>query len=140
MTAQTLSVEKTTHTPARRPTQPINVVTTMHLKTIRPVEKSAIPVSRGKGRGAAIQQLQVVKEFNELLDHINASGLNPCEIAGEIDVSGPDVTAERQKRKSFPQTFRKILRQSVKMHNLQRQVDVIEYDKGARYFVVGRSA
>ena len=117
----------------------INVVTTMNFKTIRPILKSEIPLSRGRGK-ATMHELQVVKEFNALLDQVNNNGLNPCEIAGEILVSGPEVDAERKKRKSFAQSFRKLLRHSVKEHGLHKQIDVIEFDKGARFFVVGRSA
>ena len=120
-------------------TRPINIVSTMNFRTIRPIAKLDIPVSHGRGK-ATLHDLAVVREFNELLDHVNQNGLNPCEIAGEIDVTSPEIEAERTKRKSFAQTFRKLLRASVKEHGLSKQIDVVEFDKGARFFVVGRAA
>lgn len=130
---------QTNVTSVERRTRPINVLTTMTFKTIRPIQKSEIPLSRGRGK-ATMHELQVVKDFNELLNQVAVRGLNPCEIAGEILLNGPEVEAERKKRKSFAQSFRKLLRQSVKDHGLYKQIDVIEFDKGARFFVVGRSA
>lgn len=123
----------------RSQVRPINVVETMRFRTIRPIERTSLPVGRSHNR-ATIRNLEVVREFNSLLDEVCKKGLNPCEIVGELDVSGPDVEAERQKRKSFAQTFRKLLRASVKEHGLAKQIEVVEFDKGARFFVVGRAA
>jgi hypothetical protein len=119
--------------------RPINIISTMNFRTIRPIQKSDIPVSHGRGK-ATMQDLAVVREFNEMLDQVNEDGLNPCEIAGELDLNGEDVLAARGKRKSFVQTLRKLLRASIKEHGLKPQIDVVEFDKGARFFVVGRAA
>ncbi len=119
--------------------RPINLLERMKFQNIRPIQRSEIPLGRGRSKGAGMAQLQVVREFNALLDQINKDGLNPCEIAGEIDVKGPEIEAEKKKRKSFSQSFRKLLRQSVKEHGLSKQIDVMEFDHGARFFVVGRS-
>lgn len=132
MTAQTATQMATV--------RPINVVRTMNFRTIRPITRADMPVTKGRGQKATMLQLQVVRDFAELLDQVNSKGLNPCEIAGELDVNTEDVLAEREKRKSFVQSFRKLLRSLVKQHGLSKQVDVIEFDKGARFFVVGRAA
>jgi hypothetical protein len=120
-------------------TQPINIIRNLGLKTIIAIDKDEIPVTRSKGK-STMYELQVVRDFNEMLDHINKNGLNPCEIAAELNVAGADIEVERKRRKSFSQSFRKLLRKSVKEHSLDNQLEVREFDNGSRYFIVGRSA
>jgi hypothetical protein len=138
MTAQTSA--RMQRMPDRGTTRPANILKTIGgITTIRPMDKSDIPVSRGRNR-ASMRDLEVVKEFNALLDHINKQNLNPSEIAGEIMLDTPEIAAERGKRKSFAQSFRKLLRTSIKEHGLLGYVDVMEFNHGERLFVVGRSA
>ena len=85
-------------TPQRAVT-PLNVVRTMNFRTIRPILRSEIPVSTRKHRVSLMRELQVVKDFGQMLDQTNASGLNPCEIVGEIDITGTDVHTLHLNRK-----------------------------------------
>lgn len=116
----------------------VNPISRLNFRTIRPIERTELPLGRGRGRNSKLLNLKVVQEFNALLNQIITTGLNPYEIVAEIDISGEEVLAEAAKRKSFPQTFKKLLRDAVKLHGLRGKVDVVEADKGKRFFVVGR--
>lgn len=123
---------------SERPTRPVNIFKTLKLETIKPIQKAEIPVRRGRGRGT-LHDLKVVKEFEVLLDYIKERGISPTEVYAEIDTKSPDLQAERRGRKSFAQSFRKLLRQKVKDRSLSGQIDVVEFDRGDRIFIVGRS-
>lgn len=118
--------------------RPANVLSNMQFRTIRPIAKSDIPISHGRRRGSTMKDLPVFKDFQAMLQTINDKNLNPCEIGGELLMTGPEIETERTKRKSFPQSFRKLLRAEVKSHGLHKQIDVMEFNKGERFFIVGR--
>lgn len=119
----------------------VNIVKTLRLSTIKAILKDEIPISRGRHRGSSMRELKVVKEFEELLDQVSKQhGSGPYEIYGELNMKGPEIEAERTKRKSFPQSFRKLLRQSVKARGLGKEIEVVEYNRGERFFVVGKAA
>lgn len=115
-----------------------NLVKTLKLQTIRPISRAELPVSRGHGK-ATLHILPCVLELTRLLDGVVQNGLNPHEIVAEIEVSGPEVDEERGKRKSFDQSLRKLLRKKVKDSGLDKQVEIMEFNRGERYFVVGRA-
>lgn len=115
-----------------------NPLSRLNFTTIRPVSRLDLPLGRGRGRNAKLKSLKVVQEFNALLNQIVEVGFNPYEIVGEIDITGDEILAEAKKRKSFTQTFKKLLRESVKEHGLRGKIDVVEFNHGERFFVVGR--
>jgi hypothetical protein len=117
----------------------VNVVSSMNLKTIRPINKNAIPLGRGRGRSVNLQNLQVVRDFNLLLDRICSEGISPYEVAGEICTDDPDIQAEMKRRKSFNQSFRSVLKECVKKHGLKDKIDVLEFDHGKKFYILGRT-
>jgi hypothetical protein len=116
-----------------------NVASTLNFRSIRPIQRSEVPLapSRG-GRASVLRNLQVVKDFNEMLKFIVTLGVSPYEVVGEIDITSEDVQKEVKKRKSFTGTFRTLLRSCVKQSGLQSQIDIVERDHGKRFFVVGK--
>ena len=111
-----------------------------NIRTIRPVEKSELPVSRYRGRISTMHNLQVVKELMAVLEYIKKNNVDPDAIAGEIVLDSPEIEAERAGRKCFNQSFRKFLRQQVKEYGLADYIDVKTYDHDKRIFVVGKAA
>ena len=107
-------------------------------KTLRSISRSDIPLNRGRGHGASLNDMQVVKDFNLLLDTVNASGISPYEVVKEIDTTTAEMKMQRSQRKSFTQSLRSLLKECVKEHGLTGQIDVRECNKGERFFIVGR--
>ena len=108
--------------------------------TLRPIPRNLIPLGRGRGHGKNLTDLVVYKEFNERLEEICRFGISPYEVADEIDTQNPEIVMEKSKRKSFVQSFRNLLKDSIKKHGLNGKVDIREYNNGERFFLVGREA
>jgi hypothetical protein len=111
-----------------------------NFETIRPIRRSEIPLTRGRGNNKGLRGLQIVREFAMLLTIAKERGINPYEIAAEIDMTGEEVKQEMTRRKSFNQSFRTLLRAIVKQHEMENVLDVIEYNRGKQYFIVGRAS
>jgi hypothetical protein len=136
MTAQTAArMQRVERFPVANP-----IFQIANIKTIRPIQKSELPMSRYRGRVSTMRNLEVVKDFDALLDHINKNNINPSEVAGEIVLDSPEIERERAGRKCFNQSFRKFLRQQVKEHGLADYIDVKTFDHDKRIFVVGKAA
>lgn len=116
-----------------------NAVATLDFKMIRPISRNEIPLGRGKGRGYGLRSMIVIREFEVLLDHIVRSGLNPYEVVGEIDTTIPEIRIEKDRRKSFTQSFRVLLRDLVRERGLSDKIDVMEFNKGEKFFIVGKT-
>lgn len=114
------------------------LVTALKLKSLRPISREDIPINRGHGKGT-VRSLPPLLEMDKSLAYITKKSINPHEIRFELDMSGPEVEAERVKRKSFPQTFRKTGRAIIKEHGLEKLLEFREIDRGARYLLVGRA-
>jgi hypothetical protein len=115
-----------------------NVASTLNFRSIRPIQRSEVPLAPRHGRTSVLRNLQVVKDFQEMLKFITSLGVSPYEVVGEIDITGDDVQKEVKKRKSFAGTFRTLLRSCVKQQGLTSQIDIVERDHGHRFFVVGK--
>ena len=116
----------------------INVLDGMKFHTIRPISRNDLPLGRGRNRYAGLRHLSVFREINNLLDRVNSEGLNPCEVVGEIDVTTPEITIEATRRKSFVQSFKTLVTECVKKHGFAGKIDVMQFDNGKRFFLVGR--
>lgn len=114
-----------------------NIFKVFGTKYIKPISRSDIPIQRGRGRSTMLT-LPQVEEFCNVLDKIKKNGVNPADITGEFDMKAPEIEAERKNRKSFPQTFRKLLRRLIEEHGLSDEVQVSEHDNGRRVIVSGR--
>jgi len=112
----------------------------MEFTTLIPVSRNSIPLGRGRGHGQSLQDMKVVKEIDTLLTQVVKSGIAPYEVATEIDVNNAEIKAQKSQRKSFTQSFRALLKDKVKAHGLDGKIDVREYNKGERFFLVGRAA
>jgi hypothetical protein len=116
-----------------------NAVAEMKFHTIRPISRGSLPLRQGRGRDTRIQNLQVVKDFRALLDYVVKDNINPFEVVGEIDTSYLEIQREISRRKSFPQAFRKILCECLKLKGLEKAIEIIGFDRGKRLFIVGRA-
>lgn len=114
-----------------------NMIAALEIKTIRAIMKDDIPLGRGKAGHLDIYSLRVMKDFRSLLEEIRNSGVSPFEVAGEIDMTDPEIQIERARRKSFTQSFRVALRNSIREYDLVGKVEILERAKGSRFFVVG---
>jgi len=116
----------------------VNKAATLEFKTMPNISRSAIPLNRGRGHGANMEDMEVFKEFNRMLDEVVRQGISPYEIVKEIDTTTEEMRKQKSQRKAFTETFRNLLKDCVKAHGLAGQLDVREYNKGERFFIVGR--
>lgn len=119
-------------------TKDVNAVILTGIRTIRPVSKNDIPLGSGRRSGMGLSSLQVIKDFNVALDRICKEGINPYEIAQEIDMASAEIVNQKKKRKTFTQSFRVALKSAVKKHGLQGKLDITESNHGERFYVIGR--
>lgn len=115
-----------------------NSVAAMEFDTMSSISRSEIPLNRGRGHGMDLNDMQAVKDVNKLLDEIVRSGVSPHEIVKEIDASTPEMQKQKAQRKSFTESLRNLLKQCIKDHGLSGQIDIREYNRGERFFLVGR--
>ena len=113
-----------------------NAVQALNFRTIKPIERTEIPIGRGRDRG--LSNLTVVKEFNALLDLVVKEGINPYEVAGEIDMNTVEIKMQKSLRKSFTQTFRGILRTAIEEKGLKGKINIMEFNHGEKFFIIGQ--
>lgn len=112
----------------------------LHFSTIRPVTRGDVPTARHREKNSSMHNLEAVKDFVLLLNHVRTEIVKPEDVIAELDLSGEDIKTEQKKRKSFSSAFRALLKTCVKDFGLEKQIDVIEREHGTRFFVVGRAA
>lgn len=105
--------------------------------SLRRISKEDVPVRQYHHR-SALGDLLVMKELNTSLSACEQGGINPYEIAGEIDMNSPDIQKVSEGRKRFFQSLRGAIKHAIHVHNLSGKVDVVA--RGNRLFVIGRDA
>ena len=108
--------------------------------SLKPISRADIPMGRGRGHASDLNDMQLVKDVNDLLTHVVQHGVSPYEIVREIDISAAEVQKQKKSRKSFTESLRALLKKTVEEHGLAGKIDVREYNKGERFFLVGREA
>ena len=106
------------------------------LTSIHRISRQDIPERQYHHR-SALNDLVVMRELNTALATCEKEGINPQEIAGEIDLNTPDIQKVSEGRKRFFQSLRGAIKHCIAEHRLNEKVDVVV--RGNRLFVVGRS-
>ena len=69
--------------------------------SLRPISRADIPMGRGRGHASDLNDMQLVKDVNDLLTHVVQHGVSPYEIVREIDITAAEVQKQKKSRKSF---------------------------------------
>ena len=103
---------------------------------LRLIEKKDSP-ARLFNRRSALLGLRIMSELNAILDACKKGGLDPFEIAGEIDMTAPDIQRAASGKKRFFHSLRATIKASIEQHGLKGIVDVVA--RGQRLFIVGHT-
>lgn len=109
-------------------------VWTPGIRTIRPIQRDAIPERIGRGK-SGLRALQVMSDMDKLLTGLQESGAAPYDVVGEVDMADPEILQAAKGKKCFAQSFRKILQEKIEEHHLETQIGIVA--RGDRLFIVG---
>jgi hypothetical protein len=111
---------------------------TAGLAKIHFIPVDQIPTLKRGRRLFDLENLSVVQDFRTMLSRVKSSGAAPYEVSAEIDLTGSEMEQAAAKMKRVRPTLRLLFKSLIKAAGLEGKLDIVGYDHGSRYFVIGR--